>query len=164
MDHSVAIKIFEDIQRRPYRLALEPDQPAQNCYFKGVELLQKLGILGYGVRGRVAETYWDAEIFGIEAVSLIPDDLTVTHFFVEVLIDGQWRLLDPSFQPNLKQYGLTIGGWDSNQSCFPLTKIYTQEESLNYQLQWSDETHRDDFFNKGLPAWKAIDAWFKDKA
>jgi len=161
MDHLEAKKIFKEIQSRPYRLSLTPTQTAQNCYFKGIELLQRLGIMGYTVRGRVGETYWDKEIIPDEIVSFYPENLLTTHFFVEAKIDGKWQILDPSFQPNLEKVGFTIGSWENNKHCFPITKLYSQEESLAYQQKWFSPNYQEHFFKEGKLFWKALDDWFK---
>lgn len=164
MDHAQAIKIFEEIQERPYGLSLEPEESCNNCYFKGVELLQRLGELGYTVRGRGGATYWDENVFGKEIVDLIPNDFMITHFYMEIYLDDKWRIIDPSFQPSLAQYGLTIGSWENGQSCFPLTKAFTQEEFHNYLEEWRDQDYQKDFFKRGRPAWEAINKWFEGKA
>lgn len=164
MDHSRAIKAFEEIQARPYRIGVKPEDKAQNCFFKGIELLQRLGIMGYTVRGRVGETYWDKNIVPSEIVNLLPDDILTTHFFVEAHIDNEWRVLDPSFQPELARIGFTIGSWENGKHCFPITKLYSQEESLAYQEKWFDPAYQDDFFGRGGACWKALDAWFAELA
>lgn len=163
MDHSKAIKIFQAIQARPYNLSLEPGSPCNNCYFKGIELLKRLGEIGYSVRGRGGATYWDKAIFGDEIISLIPDDFLITHFFIEIFLEEEWRILDPSFQTSLGEYGLPIGSWDNGLSCFPLTKIYSQEEFISYQEEWYAENYQSDFFDRGKPAWQALNQWFAGK-
>ncbi len=163
MDHALAREIFLEIQARPYGLSLSSGEPCNNCYFKGIELLQKLGVLGYTVRGCGGEIYWDEEIFSKEITSLLPDDFLITHFFTEIFIDNEWRILDPSFQPSLEKYGLTVGSWENGTSCFPLTKIYTQEEFLAYQKMWFDPNYQKDFFERGGPCWEALNNWFSDK-
>ncbi len=163
MDHSKAITIFEEIQARPYSLSLKSGNPCNNCYYKGVELLQKLGEIGYTVRGRGGVTYWDEAIFGKEILSLFPDDLMTTHFYTEIFLNDKWRIIDPSFQPSLEQYGLTIGSWENGKSCFPLTKIFTQEELHEYLKDWLDTDYQNDFFERGRPAWVALNQWFAGK-
>ena len=160
IDHSLAIKTFEEIQARPFGISLDSKTPCNNCFYKGKELLERLGILGYTVRGRISETYWDEKIFDKQITSLLPEDILVTHFFVEIYEDGVWRALDPSYQPSLEKYGLTIGSWNNGKTCFPITKLYTQEESIEYQKQWFSPEN--DFFERGLPCWKALQKWFKD--
>lgn len=113
------------------------------------------------MRGRVAETYWDRNIVPPAIVDLLPDDILVTHFFTEVFIDGEWSVADPSIQPSLAKYGFTIGSFGKGgQSCFPITKLYTQEESLEYQKMWFDPAYQADFFSRGGPCWRALNVWF----
>ncbi|MEM9470032.1 MAG: hypothetical protein AAF988_07695 [Pseudomonadota bacterium] len=115
------------------------------------------------MRGRGAETYWEPNIFGDEITSLIPDDFLITHFYVEILLENEWRILDPSFQLSLEKEGLTIGSWDNGKSCFPLTKIYTQEEFHAYQKEWFNKEYQDDFFERGRDAWIALNKWFNEQ-
>lgn len=117
--------------------------------------------MGYAVRGRVGETYWDKAIIPAPIVDLLPADILVTHFYPEVMVDGVWRIVDPSFQPSLAKYGFNIGAWEGTEStCFPITKLYTQEEALAYQQKWFDPVYQNDFFERGGPCWRALDQWF----
>jgi hypothetical protein len=161
MDHTRAKQIFTEIQSKPYSLSLAPGVPANNCYYKGVELLQRLGVLGYAVRGRVGETYWETSIIPADIIGLLPPDILVTHFYPEILIDGTWRIIDPTFQPALAKYGFIIGAWEGTPApCFPITKLYTQEESIAYQEQWFDPAYQQNFFARGAACWKALNQWF----
>ena len=87
-----------------------------------------------------------------------------THFYVEIYLDDKWHILDTSFQPSLKKYGLTIGAWENGKSCFPITKLYTQSEYQEYRQDWFDEAYQKDFFDRGLPLWKALHQWFLEKS
>lgn len=160
MNHDWAKEVFLDIQARPYTLSTQAGEESNNCYFKGIELLQRLGIMGYTVRGRVGETYWDPAVFSKEIVDLMPPDILTTHFYTEILLDNSWRILDPSFQPSLVKYGLTIGSWDGGECCFPITKLYFHAESIQYQKQWFDHDYQKDFFDRGGPCWRALNEWF----
>jgi hypothetical protein len=160
VDHRAALSVFADIQRRPYRVSTQLGVPADNCYFKGIELLQQLGILGYAVRGRVCETIWDPAIFPAEIIALHPKDMLSTHFFVEVELDGQWRIADPSFQPALAKHGFPIGRFDGTPApCFPVTKLYTQEESIAYQLLWAQPDYGRRYFDRAGPFLTQLNAW-----
>ena len=164
MDHSRARNLFLEIQSRPYRLSIQAHSSSQNCFFKGIELLQKLGIMGYTVRGRVGETYWDPNVFPAEILVLFPQDILHTHFFVEAHINGKWRLLDASLQPSLAKYGFTIGSWESGGCCFPITRLYTQKEALAYQEIWKDHEYQRAFFERGKEGWAALDNWFAERS
>lgn len=163
MDDSWAKNIFLEIQERPYDcLPLTPNDDCNNCFYKGRELIQRLAILGYTVRGRVAETTWHTDIIPTEISNLLPKNILVTHFYTEIYQDGKWRIIDPSFQPSLEKYGFTIGSWDNGESCFPLIKIYSQEESIAYQKMWFNEDYQKEFFGKGGACWKALNEWFAE--
>ncbi len=163
MDHSEAIAVFEEIQARPFNVSLVSGEPSNNCYFKGIELLQRIGEMGYAVRGRCGESYWDENIFGKNVIDLIPENLMTTHFYVEIYLNDEWRILDTSFQPSLAKYSLNIGSWENGTSCFPITKLYTQEEYQVYRQNWFDKEYQKDFFERGLPLWKALNIWFSER-
>jgi len=164
MDHFQAQEIFLEIQARPYNISVYPEGSSNNFFDKGIELLQRLAILGYTVRGRVAETTWKTKPIPENISDLLPDDILTTHFYTEIFLDNKWRIIDPSFQPSLEKYGLTIGSWENGKSCFPLTKIYSQEESIAYQKQWFDKEYQKDFFERGGACWFALNKWFSDIA
>ena len=127
-------------------------------------MLQRLGEMGYAVRGRCGESYWDEDIFGKEIIELIPEGLMTTHFYTKIYLDDEWHILDPSFQPSLSKHGLTIGSWKNGKSCFPITKLYTQSEYQEYRKDWFNEAYQKDFFERGLPLWKALHEWFLERS
>ena len=163
MDHSEAIAVFQEIQARPFNLSLISGEPSNNCYFKGMELLQRLGEMGYAVRGRCGETYWNEDIFGAEITNVIPENLMTTHFYVELYLNDEWRILDTSFQPSLEKYGLQVGAWENGKSCFPITKLYSQSEYQIYRKKWFDKEYQKDFFERGLPLRNALHKWFSER-
>ena len=162
MDDAWAKEVFLEIQARPYNCLPEaPEGTCNNCFYKGSELIQRLAILGYTVRGRVAETTWKTNNIPKDISDLLPEDILVTHFFAEIYQNNEWRIIDPSFQPSLVKQGLTIGSWENGKSCFPLAKIYSQEESIAYQKMWFDPEYQKDFFERGGACWDALNIWFK---
>ena len=161
MDHTEAITIFNEIRSRPYGIAVKEGEACHNCFYKGVELLQKLSILGYAVRGRIGESYWDKDLIPANVLALIPEDIILTHFFTEIYMDGAWRALDPSFQTSLSNYGFTVGTWDNGQVCFPITKLYDQSVASKYLRHWSKPEIIKDYFNRGGAAWRALNDYFQ---
>ena len=157
MDHSYAIGIFKEIQARPYGLCLSPGVPANNCFFKGTELLRKLGTLGYTVRGRVCDTYWDKNILPAAAVDLLPTHMPCTHFFTEVMVDGEWTIADASLQPSMAKHGFTIGSFGKGgESCFPVTKLYSPEETIACTKDWDDPAYTKNLYAEWVAGWSAI--------
>ncbi|MFZ2586513.1 MAG: hypothetical protein WAZ18_00070 [Alphaproteobacteria bacterium] len=159
MKHDQAISIFQEIQARPYRVSEKINTPANNCYFKGIELLQRLGSLGYTVRGRVGETAWDNKLITAEILNLYDVSFKVTHFVTEIHLNGRWRFLDPSYPISLRKHGFKVGSWDKGTLCFPITKLYMQKQSLEYQQEWFSPGYAESYFKKNAPFFKAFNAW-----
>lgn len=160
MDHRYAKAIFEEIRDRPYRLSDKAGVHADNCFFKGQELIQRLGTLGYCVRGRIGEMNWHNGIIPEPLIQAIPDDIVPTHFYVEVYRDQAWHILDASLQMPLEKLGFKIGQWDQGQSCFEIISLYDQQESIAYQEKWLDPDMQKTFFARTGHVWKNLDAWF----
>lgn len=159
MEHRAARAIFEEIRNRPYAWSTELGKPANNCYFKGIELLQRLGALGYAVRGRVGETFLDAKM-PEEIRLLYPSEFQLTHFWVEVLLKDVWHTLDASYDPGLASAGFNVSEWHSNRICFEITKAYTQQEAIAYQDMWMDPEYARLYFEAVGPCATALNKWF----
>jgi hypothetical protein len=163
MDHSLAKTIFEEIRERPYSVSESADSVCNNCYYKGMELLQRLGALGYIVRGRLGETYWDSKIIPQEIVDLYPTEFPCLHFFVEINDNEIWRYLDPSIESGLAKYGFPVADWDgSNAPCFPITKLYSQEEVLRFFKTWEDPAYVSAYFDRASPFFIRFNQWLND--
>lgn len=160
MNHKIAEALFEEIRNRPYEWSTAVGKSANNCYFKGIELLQRLGILGYVVRGKVGETFLDEKI-PAEIRALYPARFPLTHFWVEAQIDGNWRVLDASYDPPLAAAGFKVNQWDSNHTCFEITKEYTQEEAIAYQAEWNNPVYGSNYFEAVGPCAAALNRWFQ---
>lgn len=161
MNHDLARRAFEEIRNRPYAWSSELGVSAHNCYFKGSELLQRLGILGYAVRGRVGETRLENYI--PERIhKLYPKEFLLTHFYVEVDIDGIWKILDPSYDPPLCKHGFIVNNWDSNKSCFEIIRLYTQREQIDYQKEWNDPLYSRKYFEAIKPCAIALNEYLEE--
>lgn len=125
--------------------------------------MTRLTILGYTVRRRVCETYWNPALFPPEIINLCPEELLNTHCFVEVLIDNHWKVLDPSFQPELAVYGLPVCDWENSTLCFPVIRLYDLEETNSYQALWRNESYKEKVFYMAREFWAALDQWFAEK-
>ncbi len=163
MDHIEAKRIFLEIQSRPYAVSTQVGVAANNCFFKGVELLQRLAILGYDVRGRVGETYWDENLIPSDVIRLYSYKHLVTHFFVEINLDGKWIALDPSYDPPLAKSGFPVTQWGDNKICFPITKLYTQQEQIAYLESWNNAEYGKAYFMENADFLKAFNDWIAIK-
>jgi len=160
LQHQQAQSIFLEIQARPYAVSEACDTPANNCYFKGIELLQRLGCLGYAVRGRIGETFWDKNIIPDEIIALYPQQHLVTHFFVEAEIDGAWWTLDPSLDPALEKRGFQVGRWGPVPIlCFPITKLYDHNEQIAYATKWNDPSYARSYFAEAGAFLRQMNSW-----
>ena len=160
MYHEAAKAIFCEIRNRPYAWSTTYGLPANNCYFKGTELLQRLGAIGYTVRGKVRETYLDEKI-PTEIKNQYPSQFLLTHFWVEVFLENMWHTLDASYDPGLQRIGFIVNGWESNQTCFDITKVCTQEETVSYAVEWHSEEYAQRYFSAIYPCATSLNAWFE---
>lgn len=160
MNHTAAKAIFDEIRARPYAVSQTPGVRAENCYFKGTELLQRLGALGYSVRGSVCDTYWDSKLFPADLLTLEPKDFKTTHFYCEAELDGVWTPLDPSFDPALAAHGFTVSEFGDGKLCFPATRHFTQEENIAYQAVWSDPDYTRRYFTASAAFLAGINQFF----
>jgi hypothetical protein len=71
----------------------------------------------------VGETYLDSKI-PQEIIKLYPSEFLLTHFWVEAEIDGNWQILDVSYDTGLSKAGFLVNEWQSNRTCFDITKTY----------------------------------------
>ncbi|MEO1004151.1 MAG: hypothetical protein AAFX65_13705 [Cyanobacteria bacterium J06638_7] len=160
MSHQVAKRVFREVRDRPYAWALSPGSHTNNCYVKGVELLQRLGMLGYTVRGRVGENSFDRRL--PERIRrLHPGEFLLTHFWVEVLLDEQWLILDASYDSALSHAGFPVREWGDNAPCFNINRVYTQPEAISHQMKWSDEVFLRRYYAAIAAFAHALNHWYE---
>lgn len=160
MTHDLAKAIFKEIRDRPYAWSLECGVPAHNCYFKGLEILQRIGALGYAVRGRIGEAGF-GDLIPQEIQKLHPPEFLLTHFYVEIHLDGRWKILDPSFDSALAPHGFIVNAWEDGRSCFEITRLYSQEDQITYSAQWEDPAYAKRYFEKIKPCALAVNAYLE---
>lgn len=167
MDYLVAQKIFEHIRDRPYRVATDPHTPADNCYFKSIELIKELTGYGYTLRARLGEIDW-------RDLPFLPDNIMAhyehhtntahTHFYPEIYIDNEWRILDPSWNKAFAEnYDLPFSVFgEENQSCFKITKLYSHEEQIHYVSNWMNDAQKTkEFFSHTKEFFQHVNDWLK---
>ena len=161
MQHDVAKNVFERIREQPYLVSTEQGQVAPNCFFKGCQLINDLSVLGYGVRGRTAEMDWTRTPLPTEITDLILDDVLQLHFYPEVLIDGEWRILDPSIDPETAKLGFKMVEFENEEGkcCFATSNVCSLEEQIVMFNKISEPAYLEHYFSRSRLFLEAINKW-----
>ena len=134
------IKIFESVRDIPYRIPLSLEEEDNCCSGKHEKLLRILKERGYEVRYRVCVFLWSS-------LSL-PKDLKKishsgksSHIYLEIKLDGVWRILDATWDKGLK--GLFhVSEWDGKSNteiAVKPVKIFSAEETTKVVKMENDE-------------------------
>jgi hypothetical protein len=108
----------------------------------------------------VGETFLDKNV-PLEIRNLYPASIPLTHFWVETQIEGSWRIIDPSFDPPLAKAGFLVNDWNSNRTCFEITKMYSQDEAIAYQAEWNQPKYAECYFEAIAPCATKLNSWFE---
>ena len=164
MDDALARSVFEEIRDRPYRIAPTPEEKADNCYFKGTELIQKLTGFGYKMRGRLGDIDWHDGPYPHEVLALLPPDTFDTHFYPEIYMDGEWKILDPSLNKSFaQQYGMPYSEFGAdNESCFTIRRLFDFDEQAAYTNRWlTDDQFVYDYQSQRRQFFESLNDWFE---
>ena len=161
MNHSNLEKIYNDIREEPYLVSTEANVKAPNCYFKGMELIETYARLGVPVRAKVAIFDWKKSPIPSHITDLISNDITHTHFYVEALIDNDWRTLDPSIDPKSEKLGFRMVDFKGDEnSCFELSHVFSDHDQAERYLNITDQ-EKIIYFQKMKPFLKAFNEWIE---
>ncbi|GAA1488373.1 transglutaminase domain-containing protein [Brachybacterium sacelli] len=115
------VEIYETVRNLPYDTAAAHDAASLrergrgNCVAKADLLAEELSDVGIECR----LVSWEYELPVLVAVQ---HDLSVdsdVHTAVQVLLGGQWLLVDATHDPALAALGLTVGHWDGASATEP---------------------------------------------
>ncbi|MDD3190544.1 MAG: hypothetical protein PHI66_02525 [Candidatus Pacebacteria bacterium] len=129
-------KEFEKIRDIPYKIALFPDEPSDDCLGKAQGLFKIFEDYGYEVRYRVCKIKWSSLDLPQE-VTQMPHDDNCSHTYLEVKINGQWRIVDATWDIGLKEF-FPINEWDDKKDneiafpCFDCMSPRESEEHIKY--------------------------------
>ncbi len=161
----LARTIFETIRDEPYALRRATDDRPRNCFYKGLDLIEQLSKLGYGVRGRIGEMDWSKTPAPQSVLALLPNDILSTHFYIEVFRDGTWQLFDPSWEVSMgDKLGVPVSTWDGpNESGFAITKVYTlEEQTAYYEEKMGNPARVQEDLERLMPFFTAFNAWLDE--
>jgi len=132
MENSI-IKEFEKVRDIPYRIALSPSETSNDCLGKANLLFKIFEKYGYKVRYRICKIKW-INLNLPNEITKIPHDDNCSHAYLEVEIDEDWKIIDPTWDKGLKNIFL-INEWDGKSNtklAIPSIETLTPEESLKH--------------------------------
>lgn len=152
--------VFEEVRDEPYRLAETTDDTACNCLTKNEELLTRLAILGFSVRGRVMEMDWADTPLPTAITSQCPTGIPPTHFYLELEHQGRWHIVDASWDAGLANAGFPIGQFlEQPEPGIKPVRILGPEEQCAYFKAWEDPALVEEYFTTSAAFLKAANQW-----
>lgn len=148
MNKKLAIEKFEQVRDIPYRIPLSASERDDCCSGKHILLLEGLTTLGYNCRYRVCTFKWSDLDLPRELLD-IPHENSSTHVYLEVLIKGEWKVVDATWDSPLSKI-LTVNTWDGEtdtQIAVPAIDIYSVEKSN--EIMATDDNDEDDLRKNG---------------
>jgi len=155
------IEIFNKIRDIPYRIPLKWGEEDNCCSGKSEKLFDLLTKEGYEVRYRVCVFLWES-IKLPEELQKISHDKDCTHTFLEIKIDGEWKVLDSSWDKGLKNL-FHVNEWDGKsdtQTAVKPIKILSPEKSLEIVNEQDEEVVTKDLEING-EFYKAFNEWLE---
>jgi len=124
---------FEKVRDIPYRIPLSLEELDECCTGKADMLFKIFQQNGYDVRYRLCTFKWSSLNLPKELQDISHDDDS-SHTYLEVKIDGQWKVIDPTWDKDLK--GLfVINEWDGKSDTVVAAKCIeclSPEKSSEY--------------------------------
>ena len=154
------ISLFNSIRDIPYKIPLQWGDEDNCCSGKHEKLFNLLK-KEYEVRYRVCVFLW-SDLNLPSELEKIPHDNDCTHVYLEIKIDGNWKILDATWDKGLKNL-FHINEWDGKfdtEIAVKPTKIFTPQKSLEIVNNQSEEGINKDLeingkFYKGFNEWLA---------
>ncbi len=153
------IRTFEKVRDIPYRIPLSLNEEDDCCSGKHKKLYDALTTQGYEVRYRVCAFVWSSLNLPFE-LSNVPHDNDCTHTYLEIKIDGSWKILDATWDKLLKIFH--INEWDGKSGteiAVKPTRIFSPRKSLEIVMNsQTEEAIKKDLeingkFYKGFNEW-----------
>ncbi|MBN2421900.1 hypothetical protein JXB41_01620 [Candidatus Woesearchaeota archaeon] len=155
------ISIFESIRDIPYRIPLKLGEEDNCCSGKHEKLFNLLKKEGYKVRYRVCVFLW-SDLNLPSELEKIPHDDDCTHTYLEINIDGNWKILDATWDIGLKNL-FHINKWDGKSNteiAVKPIKIFTPQKSLEIVNNQTEEVINKDLKINGK-FYKYFNEWLE---
>jgi hypothetical protein len=90
------VKEFINIRDIPYRIPLSLEEPDECCSGKADRLFNILKSAGYNVRHRLCTFKWNSLNLPKKLQNILHDNDS-SHTFLEVEINGEWKIVDATW-------------------------------------------------------------------
>lgn len=156
------VDIFNKVRDIPYRIPLTSIEEDHCCSGKAKQLKQVLEQAGYQTRYCVCEFRW-SDIPLPDEVSKISHEDLMTHVYLEVKINSNWIIVDPTWDSGIKSI-LPVNEWDGKSNtrvAVPVLETYGSGKSLEIVESEDKETIEADFAKNG-EFYKAFNSWLEE--
>jgi len=127
------VEEFKKVRDIPYRIPLSIEEPDECCTGKTDMLFRIFKKGGYDVRYRLCTFRW-SDLNLPKEIQGIPHDDESSHTYLEIRIDGEWRIIDATWDRKLKGI-FNINEWDGKSDAeiaVPTRECLSPEKSLGY--------------------------------
>ena len=141
------VEYFNLVRDIPYRIPTKFAEKNYSCAGKHKMLKELFEKIGLNVRPRICETKWSLIKQIPENILKISRDDETLHLYLEVVIDDEWKTIDASLDSKLENV-FEINKWYGKSDtliCFPPTKIYSPEKSLEV---FNSKFDKEDYLKK----------------
>jgi hypothetical protein len=124
------ISIFNSVRDIPYRISVVWGEENLSCIGKCDRLYNQLKAKGYQLRYRICTFKWSS-INLPDEIKNIPHEDECNHTYLEIHIDGGWKILDATWDSRLKNI-FHINEWDGKSNTrigVKPMKIFSPDES-----------------------------------
>lgn len=153
------IEAFKTVRDMPYRIPLALGEKDVCCSGKHKILKDLFTKQGFEVRYRVCSFLWSSLDLPREASNVPHDDLS-SHVWLEVLIDGEWIIVDATWDIGIKNI-FHVNEWDGKSNTETAVKpleIFTPQKSADIMNSENDEDILSDLKING-EFYKAFNGW-----
>lgn len=114
MKTELAIKRFLEVRDIPYRIPLAEGERDDCCSGKAILLKAALEKVGYTVRFRVCTFRWSSISLPANVSEISHKDLS-THSYLELLVNDQWVVVDPTWDKQIAKC-FHVNEWDGESA------------------------------------------------
>ena len=155
------VRIFEKIRDVPYRIPLTLKEEDNCCSGKHEKLYKILIQEGYDVRYKVCVFLWESMNLP-ENLKNIPHEKDCTHTYLEINIDGDWKILDATWDVGLEGI-FHVNRWDGKSDteiAVKPIKIFDSDKSLEIVNSQDDDVISKDLKINGK-FYKVFNEWLQ---